>query len=67
MSIAQFTEIVFRLSVDCDHYTLLYSVMFSYTILSFLWSLLLPSWSCQFTLTCISSPFILCQIQLATF
>ena len=65
--IAQFTEIAFRLSVDCDHHTLFYSFIFFYTILSFLWSLLLPVWSCQFTLTCISSPFILCQIHLATF
>ena len=65
--IAQFTEIVFRHSVDCDHYTFFRSVISFYTILSFLWSLLLPSWSCQFTLTCISSPFILCQIPLATF
>jgi hypothetical protein len=65
--IAQFTEIAFRLSVDCDHHTLFYSFIFFYTILSFLWSLLLPVWSCQFTLTCISSRFILCQIHLATF
>jgi hypothetical protein len=66
-AIAQFTEIMFRLSVDCDQYALFYSVISFYTILSFLWALLLPAWSCQFTLTCISSPFILCQIHLATF
>jgi hypothetical protein len=31
------------------------------------WSLLLPFRSCQFTLTCMPSPFILCQIHLAIF
>lgn len=66
-AIAQFTEIVFRLSIDCDHCTLFYSVIAFYTILSFLRSLLFPSWSCQFTLTCIWSPFIICQIYLVTF
>jgi hypothetical protein len=44
-----------------DHYALCYSVIFFYTLLSFLWSLLLPFRSCQFTLTCMPSPFILCQ------
>ena len=65
--IAQFSEIMFRLPVDCNQYALFYSVISFYTILSFLWALLLPYWSCQFTLTCISSPFILYQIHLATF
>ena len=57
----------FRLSVDYDHYTLFHSVIFFYTLLSFLWSLLLPFRSCQFTLTCMPSPFILCQIHWAIF
>jgi hypothetical protein len=34
-AIAQFTEIMFRLSVDCDQYPLFYSVISFYTILSF--------------------------------